>query len=804
MRVPIGWLKEFVEITVSAEELAERLTMAGLEVGEIITERFGCDAAVVGVVETVEKHPSREDFFVITADVGNRVGARHALPLLTNLPNFSPGDLLPLALEGFVFPDGSVLEPKKIHGVTSEAKIIAEADLELSDKANALIALPASAKAGDYVADLLGITETVLKFDLTANRGDCLSIFGIAREAAAALGAGLLKSPYDAARNFPDGDDLFAVEIQAGKLCPRYTGRVITDVRIGTSPLWMRRRLMACGMRPINNIVDVTNYVMIEVGQPLHAFDLDMLKGGRIIVRRACRDEQMRTLDGEDRSLTADMLVIADEQRPVAIAGVMGGADTEVTSRTSRILLESAFFDPVSIRRTSHRLELRSESSSRFEKVIDLQRVGDASDRAASIIHELGWGTPLSPLIDAFPRQPRRKTIMVSPKKINAILGTAIKDEKVESILKGLQFPVEKKGKNLKVDVPSHRHDISIVEDFAEEVARVYGYDRIPSELPVVRAHRAYEEDEFRHRRRLREAMVELGLDEAFNFSFTNRAELEKIYGAGDFSNIVPISNPLTDDFTHLRPSLIPALIRSCVYNFTRGSEDVFLFELGRIFYLDSDGQPAEKDSLAFVITGQPYHSTARSISAPPPADYFTAKGIVENLMEKLAVSSLKFLPSDSSLYHPHRSAMVTADDRKAGEFGELHPSFLQKFEIKKVVCMGEFEVDVLSEFLKRSRRCVPISRFPLVERDLSFVVDDEITAGSIREITEDAGGELLESVAAVDEFRSEAIGAGKKSVTFNMKFRHISRTLSDEEVNARVNEIVQRVNEKTGGILRL
>ena len=438
MRVPIGWLKEFVEITVSAEELAERLTMAGLEVGEIITERFGCDAAAVGVVETVERHPSRDDFLILTANVADK-----KLKVLTNLTGFSRGDLLPLALEGFVFPDGSTLEPKKIHGITSEAKILAEADLELSDKPDVLIALPAGAKAGDYVLDLLGITETVLKFDLTANRGDCLSIFGIAREAAATLGAGLLKSVYDAARNFPEGDDSFSVEIQAEKLCPRYTGRVIADVRIGTSPLWMRRRLMACGMRPINNIVDVTNYVMMEAGQPLHAFDLDTLDGGRIIVRRARRGEQMRTLDGEERVLMTDMLVIADAQRPVAIAGVMGGADTEVTPRTSRILLESAFFDPVSIRRTSHRLELRSESSTRFEKVIDLQLVGDASDCAASIILGLGWGTPMSPLIDAFPRQPRRKTMTVSAKKINAILGTAIKDEKIESILKGLQFPVE-------------------------------------------------------------------------------------------------------------------------------------------------------------------------------------------------------------------------------------------------------------------------------------------------------------------------------------------------------------------------
>ncbi|MEW5946588.1 MAG: phenylalanine--tRNA ligase subunit beta [bacterium] len=798
MRVPMGWLKEFVEFDLDARELARRMTMAGLEVSELAAERFGFDNAFVGVVTSSERLPGRDDFVVLSISTGER-----SLKVVTNLTAFRGGDALPVAAPGFVFPDGTVLEPKRMYGVLSDGKILAEADLEISGRDDVVAALPRGAAAGANVADVLGITELVLKFDLTSNRGDCQSVFGIAREAAAVLGATLRKSPYAVSPDFAPGGGDFEVRLRDPALCPRYTGRLIEGVTTGQSPPWMRRRLIACGMRPISNIVDVTNYVLLETGQPLHAFDMDTLEGGRIVVRRAGRGERLVTIDGVDRALPPETLVIADARRPVAVAGVMGGADTAVSDATRRILLESAFFDPVGIRRTSRRLDLRTESSVRFEKVVDPLRVADASNRAARVIKDNGWGAPLQPMRDVFPRVPKETTVRTAAKKINFILGTAIEPAAMETLLKNASFSVERTGGAMKVRVPSHRRDVSIPEDVAEEVARLYGYDRIPSELPEVRTHRASMAPGFHVRDRLHALMVEAGLDETYSFGFTNVNELKSVYGEGGVPRAVAIINPLTEDFTHLRGSLVPGLLRACRGNFARGVEDVFLFELGRIYFYAPDGAPSERDSLAFAASGCHWRPTTRSAPSPPPADFYYARGIVESVLDRITAAQPRFEPATSPLYHPGRSAEAMVGGVKVAEFGEVHPSVLNRLEIKRVVCAGVFEPDALAGLMGEERRHAPVSRFPAVTRDLSVIVGDDVAAARAGEAIRAAAGEWLEELEVVDVYRSDAVGEGMKSVTFTMRFRHRERTLGDEEVNERMEAVVRALAERVGGIVR-
>ncbi|MFH1537797.1 MAG: phenylalanine--tRNA ligase subunit beta [bacterium] len=795
MKAPLGWLKEFVEIDIPAPELAERLTMAGLEVSEIATERFGLEAARVARVVSKEDHPSKAGLFVLKFDVDGQ-----QLTLVANLPQFGKGSLVPIACEGFQFPDGSTLAPRKMGGVPSEAKILSEADMGVSGRHDVVLTLPPEALPGDCIADLTGISEQVLKFDPTANRGDCLSVFGIARETAAVLGKPLSKTPFDNSTPFPTDSARCQVTIRDRKLCLRYTGRVLLDIRVEQSPVWMQRRLIAAGMRPINNIVDTTNYVLLETGQPLHAFDLDTLEKQKIIVRRAGKGETIQTLDGENRKLTEDMLIIADAGRPVAVAGVMGGAETEVTENTSRLLLESAFFDPASVRRTAGALDLRSEASARFEKSVDLMRVGDCSDRASRLMKELGWGRPVGPMEDVFHGKRSLKKIPVSVNKINSILGTDLDENTVLDTLARLQFKVTGK-RALKIEVPSHRPDVSIPEDIAEEVARIYGYNEIPMEMPMVRTHRAITAEGFRMRSTLRGWMSGMGLDEAYCYSLANREEIERIYGGENAPEIVPISNPMAG-FDALRPSLLPGLIKAVSHNIAHGNDDVHLFEIGRIFSPGHDEHPEEKDSLAFVITGRGWRFPTRQAAWSRSADYSTAKGIVEDILERLGCGA-EFRRSTLNLLHPAKSAEVIVGDEKFAEFGELHPSLLQRMEIDRMVCAGEFSLEKMAPAFDKEKKFKHVSRFPSVPRDLSFIVSEEVQAGKIEKVIREKCGGLLESVEPIDVFRSEAIGRGKKSVTHSLRFRHPERTLDDEEIKQKTDEIISGVGGELGGFLR-
>lgn len=798
MQVPVEWLREYVEFNEPLEEIAEKLTQAGLEVGEIADERFGYENSFVGKVTKVETHPERSEFRVLTVEGGGM-----SKTVISNLRDFSVGELLPIACEGYVFPDGTKLECRKFGSVLSDGKILAESEIEYSDNSEVILPLPADAKAGVPVPDAIGITSKVFKFDLTSNRSDCLCVTGIARELSAILGRPLLKNVFDFQLPEAELDIEFSVDIKAPKMCPRYTGRVIRDVKVTASPMWMRRRLTASGMRPINSIVDITNYVMLETGQPQHAFDLDTLKDRAIIVRKAKKNEKIKTLDDGERELTPEMLVIADAERAVAVAGVMGGADTEISGATVNMLLESAHFDPRTIRRSATGLGMRTEASLRFEKGVNPVDTKSASDYASYLIHKLGIGKPLSGLIDANPAPHKTKTIKLNPANIRDLAVPGISDEDIASILKSLGFGVEKpaKGKTLSVSVPGHRFDISIWQDLAEEVARIYGYNRIPSELPSVRLHRAGVSENQLKSSKIRRNLVAAGLSEIVNFSFTNETEMGKLWKENR-PEAVRIRNPLTDDHTHLRPSLAPCMLTTIARSRANSPDTaVLFFELGKIFR--NQAAPEEVESLALGLCGNSLTTPARSQYGVDFPLFYVMKGIVERFVALSLNVTPEFRTAKASYLHPYRAAEVVVEGEVAGIIGEVHPEVLSRFDIRDNVAIAELNPAIIKKHIGKTPKYSRISRRPALVRDLSFVVDDDVNAADVAASISKHGSELLKAVKVFDVFSGGNIESGRKSVTFTLEFRAADRTLTDEEVKPVIDRVIAGVRDETGGVLR-
>jgi phenylalanyl-tRNA synthetase beta chain len=796
MRVPVEWLKEYVDFEESTEEIAELLTMAGLEVGEIALERFGFENSYVCEVVACERHPARDEFFVlkVAADGMERI-------VLTNLRAYTPGEILPVAFEGYTFPDGSKLEPMKFGGVESNAKIMSEWDIEYSDNREVVLPLPGTAKPGDRVPDALGMTLEVLVFELRANRGDCLCVLGVATELAAVLNRPLKKNVFDVSFEEKERDVEFTVDIRDSELCSRYTGRLLQNIVISDSTPLMKRRLTACGMRPINCIVDVTNYVMLEVGQPLHAFDLDTLENREIIVRRAAEGESIVTIDGADRALSAEMLVIADSSRPVAVAGVMGGLQTEITDATKNMLLESAFFNPRSIRRTASALDMRSEASMRFEKTIPLDDVAAASNYATWLIWKNGWGTPLSGLIDSFPAPKKPVSISVSGDKIRSLTSPDLTDDVIVDALKRLNFAVKAQGGEITATAPSRRSDISIWQDLAEEAARIYGYERITSELPTVKIRRAVMMPNLSANRRLRELLFRANLSEAITFSFTRMEDLSKIW-PDSAPEAVPIRNPLTEDQTHLRPSIIPNMLKVVAHNRRNiGDAPIQLFELGRIFF--NPAQPSEKDSLVIAVSGRSLRTPTETDYPLPQSCFYTLKGVVEQFLEGAAAQKVEFKTVSVPAFHPHRCAEIIFGGRSIGVMGEVHPEVCSRFEIRDVVALAEIDPEHIKALLDATPRYARISRQPALQRDLSIIVDRDVPAETIADIIRRKGEDLLESARVFDVFTGGPIGEDKKSVSFSLIFRHPDRTLTDSLVAPIIENVIEAIKTEVGGSLR-
>jgi phenylalanyl-tRNA synthetase beta chain len=826
MKVPLKWLLDYVDISIADAQLVERMTLAGLEVGGVrvlglptpaglrvkAEERgpvWARDKIVTAKILKIEPHPDADRLKLPTVDYGPGLTKL----LVTGAPNVSvgqSGQKVVLALQGSELYDGhsaerklAILKPTKIRGIPSDAMVCSYLELGISEEHEGIIILEDDAPVGVPLADFMG--DVVLEIDVLPNMARCLSMIGVAREVAAITGQKLKLPPHAMQAAGEPIAGQVKVEIENPKLSARYAAALLKNVKIGPSPGWMQRRLMYSGMRPISNIVDITNYVMLEWGQPLHAFDFDKLlqrAGGKaptIIVRPARAGETLVTLDNQKRELTTEMLVIADTAGPIALAGVMGGAETEVTSSSSAILLESANFDFVSIRRTMKALNLPSEASVRFSKGIHPETVRPAAERAAELMRQYAGATICQGLVDNYPAPLPAQVVEVPLASIGRSLGLEVPQAEVVRILEGLEFKVEQKdSKALRVTVPPHRLDVqSGAADIIEEIGRIYGYDRLPATLlddvlPRQRTNTALVFEE-----QVRDILVGAGLQEVITYSLT-MPEREAPLGL-PAAEYVRLLNPISSERVVMRHSVLAGVLDAAAANL-RNTDDVRLFELGPV-YLPHEGEqlPDEPRRLAVVLTGkrrQEFWADSSSGETGNAAlEFFDLKGVLEGLVADLHLADVQYQPSKAPYLHPGRSAEVRAGKTLLGNFGELHPRVAEAYGLgQRTVLVGELDVELLQAALPPRFAYTPVPRFPPALRDIALVVSEELTVERVLREIRAAGGELLRQVRLFDLYRGDSIPAGTKSLAFALHYQADDRTLTDKEVDKAHKKIEDRL----------
>jgi phenylalanyl-tRNA synthetase beta chain len=825
MKVPISWLKDYVDITVPLDELAERLTLAGLEVAAIdqIGDWWDREKIVVGEVQEIRPHPNADR--LVLADVD--YGGDELEQCVTGAPNLFPylgaGRVslkVAFAMEGSELYDGhkegfvkTRLKRAKIRGIPSRAMVCSEKELGISSAHEGIMFLPDDAPVGMPLADYLG--DTVLDLDLTPNLARCHSMIGVAREVAALTGVALRYPSTEWQIDGPPAADLAAIEIEDPDLSARYIATIIQDVEIGPAPQWMQSRVRRAGMRPISNIVDVTNYVMLEWGQPLHAFDYDKLvarAGGgmpTIIVRRARPGERMMTLDGVDRTLDEDTLLICDTAGPIAVAGVMGGFETEIDDNTRSILLESANFNLVSIRRTTQALKLPSEASLRFGKGIHPELAEPAARRASELMRALAGGTVARGMVDAYPRKPEPVVIDLTLDEVKRNLGIEFSREEIVEILESLEFACEPiAGDALRVTVPDHRLDCQYPADLIEEISRIYGYDRIPvtemaDRLPPQRANRRLELEE-----RVRDVLVGCGLQETITYSLTNferEAALDPGRTAGEQAQepYVVITNPITQDRSVMRRSLLSTALEIAAANLRFGDR-VEIFEIGKVFLLEPGEElPEEPRHLSIVMAG-PRDERHWLATDGPELDFFDLKGVVETLLERLHVDGVAYQPAEHPTFQPGRTARLVVGGADVGVLGEIHPLVREDFDLPaRRVAAAELDLEVLLAQAPPTWFVEPISPYPAVLQDLAVVVDEEMPAATVQALIAETGGFLLKQVQLFDVYRGDPVPAGKKSLAYALTFQAPDKTLREAVVAKQVQRIVGRLAAELGAELR-
>ncbi|RLB07940.1 MAG: phenylalanine--tRNA ligase subunit beta [Deltaproteobacteria bacterium] len=800
MRVSFSWLREYVDFDLTPSELAERLTMAGLEVEGV--EEVGTDlkGVMVAQILSICPHPRADRLSLCQVRVGEEV-----LPIVCGAGNIKEGDKVPLALVGAELPHGVRIERADIRGQISEGMMCSEAELGLSTNSDGIMILPPEAPVGIPLMDFLNLRDHILEVSLTPNRGDCLSMIGMAREVAALTG-GRFHPPTPKLLEGQEQVETFVrISVLDPDLCPRYSARLIKGVQIGPSPLWLRLRLERAGMRSINNVVDVTNYVMLEYGQPLHAFDYDRIKGGQIVVKRAAEGETFFTLDGMERALDRDTLMICDAARPVAIGGIMGGLNSEIQDDTSRVLLESAYFSPAGIRRTSRALGLQTESSYRFERGVDPEGVLPASLRAASLIAELAAGEVAKGVIDCYPSPIPRPQIRLRLAKVNALLGMSLEQKEVEGILERLGIEVkEDQGKEWVLSPPTYRSDITREIDVIEEIGRLKGYDSIPVEIPKmwILPQKRGSEDELE--KRAKEVLVGLGFYEVITYSFISPQSLRALRLPSDDPRVhpLPLLNPLTEEQSVMRTTLLPGLLTTASYNLSHKNRDLKLFEIREVYFPKKGKLPEEKRSLAGLAMGV-FRAGGWNVS-PKEVDFYDIKGCVERLLAELRVPSPIFSSAEGIPYlHPSKGAAVKLEAEEVGTLGELHPEVAEAYELPPGVYIFELDLGPLLKYYRREIKFIPLPKFPSISRDVAVVVDEGVSAEEIRGVIWETKSKHMESVEVFDCYRGDPIPQGKKGLAFRIKYRSSKRTLTDEEVNKFHQEILDRLKEVPGLIIR-
>ena len=797
MLVPISWLKDFVDVPEDINELSNRLTMSGSNVEGI--EHWGKDIknVVVGLITKVEKHPNADKLLVAQVDVGGE-----QLQIVTGATNIKEGHKVPVALHGSTIAGGKKIRASKLRGVESAGMLCSAEELGFDDHGlpkevqEGIFILPDDAPIGVDIKEYLNLEDTVIDFEITPNRPDCLSIVGMAREVAATFKLNLhvqeIKLKEEGGKR---AEEVAQIRIEAEDLCRRYVARVIEDVVIEPSPLWMQRRLQTAGVRPINNIVDITNYVMLELGQPLHAFDLDKIGGSSIIVRRGKPSEEMETLDGVTRKLNENMLVIADINKPLAVAGVMGGADSEITPTTTRVLLESANFLGSSIRQTSRQLGLRSESSMRFEKGIDPNLCMKAADRACQLIEELGAGKVLKGYIDVYPGKTYPRVIPFNPDKINKVLGTQISSDEMVDMLERLEIRVNTTEAGFEAVVPTFRMDMTQEADIVEEIARIYGYDRLPITLPEGNVTQGRLNDKQKYLNEIKDFMVYNGYSEIYTFSFVSPRVFDRINAPQDSTlrRAISLLNPLGEDHSIMRTTLIPNMLDVVRYNLSHKVNELKLFEVGAIYLpkqLPLEELPWEKQLISMGLCGD-------------KANFYDLKQVIEAIFYRLQIGDYKFEQSQHFAFHTGRCARIVIDDEVVGYAGEIHPDVLENYEISKKTYVAELDLDVIFKKASRKIDFKPLPRFPSSDRDLAIVVEENVLAADVISAIKAIGGKLLEEVELFDVYQGSQIAKGYKSMAFSLVFRAEDRTLTDKEVNDIMERITAGLEEKFDASLR-
>ncbi len=799
MKASIEWLKEYSDIDVDAIKLGDILTMTGSKVETIEQRGNDIKNVVVGKILEIKKHENSDHLVITKVDLGNE-----KVQIVTGANNIKEGDIVPIAKDGSELPGGVKIKKGSLRGVESCGMMcsVGELGLDIADYPGqieqGIMILPKSFEKdlGKDIVEVLNLKEDIIDFEITPNRPDCLSIEGLGRETAVSLGKEF-KNPRKNIDelNIENKEELegLKVDIKAPDLCYRYIARIVKNVKIGPSPEWMQRRLRACGIRSINNIVDITNYVMLEMGEPMHAFDINSIEGKHIIVRRAKNGEKITTLDEEERILNEDDLVIADEKKPVAIAGVMGGENSEIEENTETVVFEAAVFYGGNIRKTAKKVGLRTESSSRFEKGLSSENALRAINRAVELVEKINAGKAVEGKIDVYPTKQKINKIKLDYDRINSLLGTNLSKEEMINILEKLDIKVE----NDTAISPYFRMDLEFLADIAEEVVRFYGYDKLDTTLIKADTTIGVLNKEQKIEKNIKQVLVNNGLSEIYTYGFVSEKDLEKSNIDKEIINqSITILNPLSDEYKLMRPSTLPSMMQILSLNNNKKNQDVKLFDISRN-YKNVNGEvekgevPLQENILTIGMYGK-------------DVDFYTLKGLIENVLDISNINRYDIeKETNNNSYHPGRCANIKVGIDTIATIGEVHPEVLINYDIDKRVYVAEVNITKLTKYSKLNKKYVEVPKFPAVERDIAVIVDEKVEVGQIEKIIIKKAKKWLEEVKLFDIYRDEKLGENKKSVAYSLIFRDKNKTLSDEEINTTMENIITELEKTLGAELR-
>ena len=809
MKASLQWMNEYVPLDLNrpAQELADELTQAGIPVEEVLSMDPGLKKIYTGKIVEITKHPDADKLQVCQVQCLSEDGEEITKQIVTAATNVAVGQIVPVAYHKSRLADGTEIKKGKLRGVVSEGMFCSVAEFGISsdlvrpEEAQGIYIFPEGTPIGLDIKEALMLDDTVYEFELTANRADCFSMVGLSREFGIMTNQKALFPVIMVNENGESIEGKASVAIEAHDLCTRFTSRLVTNVTIEPSPLWMQNRLRNSGIRPINNVVDVTNYVMLELGQPMHAYDYDCVADHTLIARRAKAGETLTTLDGNERELNESMLIIADTKGPIGVAGVMGGLTSEVTDKTTNVLFEAAVFNGPSIRRTSKALGMRSEASGRFERGVNHKYTAYAIDRAAQLLQQICPSCKVSVgVIDVYPEPVEQRTVTFTAEQINDYLGTSIEKDRMVDILTKLEFGITESGDTIEALVPTWRDDVTDMPDIAEEIARIVSYDNIAPTIPVAILSSGGMTPKKALTKEVTHYLAHAGLSQIITFSFMHKDGLTNMMlPEGDNRyTAIPILNPISEEFPYMRTTLVPAVIEAAKRNIAQQNKDLWLFETANVYEpksLPLTEVPHERPMACGIMMGKV--TEAAWNQAQRDTDFYDVKGVVDGLLAKLGLTQYDIQPSSESYYHPGVSAHYTVNGVTVANYGELHPQVVKNFDLSGKVYMFEIDLEAVLSITVPPFRYQSFSKFPGTSRDLAIVAPVSVTSGEIVALIKEHGGEYLESVSIFDVYEGEHIEAGYRSLAYNLQFRSMEGTLNDEDIDGAIQAIIDALATK-------